>query len=67
MSEPYFVPSDKEDWIADAKGLSVIIAPGLQLEVVCRDGGVVVAKCRGKLLVAVYLPASRTRKIHGME
>ncbi|KAL0821003.1 hypothetical protein ABMA28_005652 [Loxostege sticticalis] len=48
VSEPYFVPSDREDWIADAKGLSAIIAPGLPLE------------CRGILLVAVYLPPRRS-------
>ncbi|KAL0830145.1 hypothetical protein ABMA28_003602 [Loxostege sticticalis] len=60
VSEPYWVPTDRETWIADTAGLVVVITTGALLPVlVARGEGWVAIKLRGMLLVGVYSPSGR--------
>ncbi|KAL0860234.1 hypothetical protein ABMA27_010541 [Loxostege sticticalis] len=60
VSEPYWIPTDRETWTADTAGLVVIItSSSLQPVLVARGEGWVAIKCRKMLLMGVYSPSSR--------
>ncbi|KAL0896218.1 hypothetical protein ABMA27_012157 [Loxostege sticticalis] len=60
VPEPYWVPPDRDNWVADSEGLTAVIVSSGQLELVARWSGFVVAKWRGMLVVGIYLPPRRT-------
>lgn len=68
VSEPYWVPDGRQDWVADQKGLVVIIVSGgLQLEMKARGDGFVVAKCGEILLAGVYCPPPPNGTVTSLE
>ncbi|KAL0809907.1 hypothetical protein ABMA28_010766 [Loxostege sticticalis] len=56
----YWVPPDRDNWVADSKGLAAVIVSSGQLELVAKWSGFVVAKWRGMLVVGIYLPPRRS-------
>ncbi|KAL0891802.1 hypothetical protein ABMA27_015068 [Loxostege sticticalis] len=60
VPEPYWVPPDRDNWVADTEGLAAVIVSSGQLELVARWSGFVVVKWRGMLVVGVYLPPRRS-------
>lgn len=61
VSEPYWIPTNRENWASDRLGLvAIIVSGGLQLEKKVKGDGYVITKCGEILLVGIYCPPNAT-------
>ncbi|KAL0840883.1 hypothetical protein ABMA28_014684 [Loxostege sticticalis] len=61
VSEPYWIPTNRENWASDRLGLvAIIVSGGLQLVKKVKGDGYVITKCGEILLVGIYCPPNAT-------